>query len=105
MRIAVNAESAVQDAHAKCLSEVVATMKASQVMEMVNAPLSPSQKDVKTFFSVPFAVNYTGKSYLGVPYTHADGPALQVTVCHYPVTVIYKALGPGSSDDKSLFAS
>ncbi|CDH56054.1 mitochondrial presequence protease [Lichtheimia corymbifera JMRC:FSU:9682] len=32
----------------------------------------------KTFFPLPFAVNFSGKSMRGVPYTHADGAKLQI---------------------------
>ncbi|KAI9342630.1 Metalloenzyme, LuxS/M16 peptidase-like protein [Obelidium mucronatum] len=31
-----------------------------------------------TFVPLPFTVNYTGRAYLGVPYTHRDSPALQI---------------------------
>lgn len=32
----------------------------------------------KTFFPLPFAVNFSGKAMRGVPYTHADGAKLQI---------------------------
>ncbi|KAI9276663.1 peptidase M16C associated-domain-containing protein [Phascolomyces articulosus] len=35
-------------------------------------------KYAKTFFPLPFSVNFSAKAYRGVPYTHADGAKLQV---------------------------
>lgn len=32
----------------------------------------------KTFFPLPFSVNFSGKALRGVPYTHPDGAKLQV---------------------------
>ncbi|KAJ3062269.1 Mitochondrial presequence protease, partial [Podochytrium sp. JEL0797] len=44
--------------------------------------VSPTKDFVRmyknTFLPLPFTVNYTGRAYLGVPYTHHDSPALQI---------------------------
>ncbi len=80
IKLAVNSELETQATHSECLSEFLHAMKVTKTSSLVKVSHTPVEKDVKTFFSVPFAVNYTGKSYLGVPYTHPDGPALQVTI-------------------------
>ncbi|KAJ3028397.1 UNVERIFIED_CONTAM: Presequence protease, mitochondrial [Siphonaria sp. JEL0065] len=48
----------------------------------VTTAASPTKDFIRvyqnTFVPLPFSVNYTGRAYLGVPYTHRDSPALQI---------------------------
>ena len=43
---------------------------------MKQSPFAPDYK--KTFFPLPFQVNFSAKVLRGVPYTHPDGASLQV---------------------------
>jgi Zn-dependent M16 (insulinase) family peptidase len=79
--VAINSETSAQSTHSEQLVKLEAALghsgkKPDSKMTSFNAP----KENIKTFYSAPFAVNYTGKSYLGVPYTHSDGPALEVNM-------------------------
>ncbi|CAG8814210.1 19403_t:CDS:2, partial [Racocetra persica] len=50
------------------------TKSSNHVIERPKFQMSPE----KVFFPLPFAVNFSAKCFRGAPYTHSDGPKLQV---------------------------
>ena len=76
----VNSEASVQATHETEIARILSSLEAGKqsTKSALAIPFTPLTASLKSYFSVPFAVNYTGKSYQGVPYEHADGPALQL---------------------------
>ncbi|KAJ3152267.1 Mitochondrial presequence protease [Geranomyces variabilis] len=88
-KVAVISDPAAQDAHKRNLDTLLKTLDARRTPEPATIePPSPSLPTVsdnvftptfsRRFFALPLAVNFTARTFLGVPYTHADGPALQL---------------------------
>ncbi|KAI8824441.1 peptidase M16C associated-domain-containing protein [Fimicolochytrium jonesii] len=78
-RAAVNAVPETCNVHAEKMGGLLEGLKWTNGVAPQAQPGKESAPTFgKQFFALPIAVNFTAKSYLGVPYTHADGPALQL---------------------------
>ncbi|KAJ3041990.1 Mitochondrial presequence protease [Rhizophlyctis rosea] len=76
-KAAVISESEMQQRHEKALEGVVGRLGWSSSSSVSAESTTPPQPE-KTFFPLPFGVNFAARSFLGVPYTHEDGAALQI---------------------------
>ncbi|KAI8373250.1 peptidase M16C associated-domain-containing protein [Blakeslea trispora] len=77
LRIAVTSgEDAVESNTRSLLSFIEGLPMEGKAVPGVPSPFAPDYK--KTFFPLPFQVNFSAKVLRGVPYTHPDGASLQV---------------------------
>ena len=82
LKFSVNTEAAMQNSHRYQISRFSGCLNiCPTITEKSKSKFQPIGKSIQKFFSVPFSVFYTGKSYRCVPYNHSDGPALQ-TLAH-----------------------
>ncbi|KAJ3144989.1 Mitochondrial presequence protease [Geranomyces michiganensis] len=95
-KVAVISDPAAQDAHKRNLENLLksldcrragppAAAAAADAAALSSSLPSPDTAHSaftpafsRRFFALPLAVNFTARTFLGVPYTHADGPALQL---------------------------
>ena len=78
-KLAVNCEEQSVIPHRNSLVKFLPNLKHSTIEEMSGDLTALELKDSKhVLYPLPFAVNYTAKSFKCVPYTHPDSAPLQV---------------------------
>ncbi|KAI9011355.1 peptidase M16C associated-domain-containing protein [Gaertneriomyces semiglobifer] len=76
-KLAVISSSEVQDKHKEHLASLVDVLGwRGQESGIDSSAFTPTYS--RSYYTLPLGVNFTGKSYLGVPYTHGDAAPLQL---------------------------
>ncbi|KAJ3020456.1 Mitochondrial presequence protease [Thoreauomyces humboldtii] len=81
-KASVVSETTAQPAHTRALDGLVSSLgwkaPSADVLAMQAAAEAFMPTFGNTFHALPLAVNFTSRTFLGVPYTHPDSPALQL---------------------------
>ncbi|KAI9491991.1 peptidase M16C associated-domain-containing protein [Zychaea mexicana] len=78
LRVAVTCGDDAVSANESALSRFISSLPNDDHVPHQAQPSVFAPKYNKTFFPLPFSVNFSGKALRGVPYTHPDGAKLQV---------------------------
>jgi Zn-dependent M16 (insulinase) family peptidase len=82
IRFSINTEPEMEKIHREQMERFSSSRKSEEPSDLqASTKFSLIDKHIHTFYSAPFSVYYTGKSFRCVPYNHKDGPALQ-TLSH-----------------------
>ncbi|KAI8391039.1 peptidase M16C associated-domain-containing protein [Radiomyces spectabilis] len=78
LRMAVTCGEDAVSANTDALSSFIQSLPTESSSSFDTNEAVFAQNFQKTFFSLPYSVNFTSMALRGVPYTHVDGPKLQV---------------------------
>ncbi|TPX62967.1 hypothetical protein PhCBS80983_g00118 [Powellomyces hirtus] len=77
-KAAVISDVSSQEAHKRNLDGLLKTLACQGPAEADSKDQIFTPSFGRTFFALPLSVNFTARTFLGVPYTHPDAPALQL---------------------------
>ncbi|KAI8991000.1 peptidase M16C associated-domain-containing protein [Mycotypha africana] len=78
LRVAITSAEDAVDSNTKSLLKFIQGLPSESKNVSTNSLSSYTPQFKKTFFPLPFQVNFSAQVFRGVPYTHPDGASLQV---------------------------